>query len=50
MTSVRSLQAGNSDALTKLIEDELNKGWTLITITSIYHPMSGEKHFAWIKR
>lgn len=50
MTSVRSLQAGNADALTKLIEDELNNGWTLITITSIYHPMSGEKHFAWLKK
>ena len=48
--NIKSLQAGNADALTKLIEDELNNGWTLITITSIYHPMSGEKHFAWLKK
>ncbi|MCE7697754.1 MAG: hypothetical protein K8E24_002560 [Methanobacterium paludis] len=50
MNSIRSLQANNPDALSKLIGDELKKGWTLITITSIYHPMTGEKHFAWLKK
>ena len=50
MDSIRFLQANNPDTLTKLIEDKLNKGWTLITITSIYHPMSGEKHYAWLKK
>lgn len=42
--------APDPEKLIRKINEKEALGWKLITITSIAHPITTEKHYAWFRR